>query len=320
MKIFHNQIQKGFTLLELMIALALGLIITAAAIQLILGSFITTKLQDANAQIQDSGLFGLEYIVKDIQLINYGNDNKFEIRANTENGGLVLNTANIVATTVNGLPVADLVSQSNGLSNMEEIESDQLTIQFVAPIQMLNCEGVNVRAGDLIVQRYFIRDDTTHLSLVCDANIPTPAQIDEIIVNSDGSEESRKIDNPPQKKPTILNGLGVNAQVVIPRIDQFKVLIGGMDNNGAIAYYDIPTFKTKPNLKAVAIKLSVLVRAENIVSSQNINPAQEFNLFGIESLSGFSGSLSDQTAANRIPRQVYIATVALRNGLGENDD
>ena len=57
----HNR-QEGFTLLELMIALTLGLIVTAAAVQLILGSFITTKLQEANSQIQDSGLFGLEYI------------------------------------------------------------------------------------------------------------------------------------------------------------------------------------------------------------------------------------------------------------------
>ena len=82
--------QLGFTLVELMIALTLGLIVTAAAVQLILGSFITTRLQEANSQIQDSGLFGIDYIVKDIQMLNFGNSNQYEIKSNTPRGGVVL--------------------------------------------------------------------------------------------------------------------------------------------------------------------------------------------------------------------------------------
>ena len=47
-----------------------------------------------------------------------------------------------------------------GLSNIQNssdaaVQSDQLTIQFIAPTNMTNCEGVNVLAGDLIVERYF---------------------------------------------------------------------------------------------------------------------------------------------------------------------
>lgn len=312
--------QQGFTLLELMVALALGLIVSAAAIQLVLGSFITTKLQDANSQIQDGGLFGLNYIVKDIQLLNYGNGNKYEITKSTDNGGLVLDNANIVATTVNGISIANLISQTNGPSNMTGIASDQLTIQFIAPTQMSNCEGVNVRAGDLIVQRYFLRNDTTHLSLVCDANTPSPIKVTETITNADGTETSAEVNNPPQNRPTNLNGLGSDAQVIIPRVDQFKILIGGMNSAGQLAYYDINTFKSKVGLRVIALKLSVLVRAESVVSSQNIDQTKAFNLFGIENLTGLSGTLANQTVANRIPRQVYIATIAIRNGLGKSDD
>ena len=85
-------------------------------------------------------------------------------------------------------------------------------------------------------------------------------------------------------------------------------------------YYDINTFKSKVGLRVVALKLSVLVRAEAIVSSQNIDQTKTFNLFGVENLTGLSGTLANQTAANRIPRQVYIATIAIRNGLGKSDD
>lgn len=314
---YHQIKQSGFTLLELMIALALGLIITAAAIQLILGSFITTKLQDANGQIQDGGLFGLDYIIRDVQLLNFGNTNRYEMKANTSGGGVVLSASNISATTVNNITLDNLVTQSNGESNMSGIESDQLTIQFVAPTVMFNCEGVSVRAGDLVVQRYYLRGDTNQLSLVCDANTPSPLRVrKEIIVPGEDPEK----DNPPQSAPSVLNGLGADAQIIIPRVDQFKVLLGGMDANGSLAYYDISTFKTKANLKVVALKLSVLVRSESVVSNQNVNPTQNFNLFGISGVAGLSGQLTNTTATNQIPRQIYIATVALRNGLGKNND
>lgn len=310
----HQTKQHGFTLLELMIALTLGLIITAAAVQLILGSFITSKLQDANAEIQDSGLFGLDYIVRDVQLLNFGNAKNYEMKLNTSGGGVILDANNIVARQINGFTVGNLLSQSNGPSSLKTLSSDQLSIQFVAPTAMFNCEGVSVRAGDLVVQRYYLQvNDKKPLALMCDANSPSPLKIlDETT--------KKEVDSPAQSRPNTLNGLGANAQVIIPRIDHFKVLLGGMDESNNFAYYDIATFKTKNNLKVVAVKLSVLIRAESVVSNQNVNPAQTFNLFGIENLAGFSGQLSDQSAANRIPRQVYIATVALRNGLGKNDD
>ena len=312
----HNR-QEGFTLLELMIALTLGLIVTAAAVQLILGSFITTKLQEANSQIQDSGLFGLEYIIKDIQMLNFGNSNQYEIKSDTPRGGLILTAgtaaSNLNATLGGTITTNNVVSKSGGTSNMQGIASDQLTIQFIAPTALSNCEGVSVRAGDLIVQRYFLRDENNVLSLVCDANTPTPTPT----TVTDPDDVTKKIDNPPQSNPTAITGLGVQAQVVIPKVDQFKVLLGGMTDTGNLAYYDIETFKLKTDLKIVSIKISTLIRSDAVVPSQNINPAQTFDLFG-STVTGLSGKLTDTTNANRVPRQLYIATVALRNGLGKN--
>ena len=59
-KLSHYNVQKGFTLIELMVALALGLIVIAAAIQLFVGGILSSRLQQANAEIQDSGIFGLD--------------------------------------------------------------------------------------------------------------------------------------------------------------------------------------------------------------------------------------------------------------------
>ncbi|MFX5797395.1 prepilin-type N-terminal cleavage/methylation domain-containing protein, partial [Acinetobacter baumannii] len=80
--------QQGFTLIELMVALALGLILVAAATQLFIGGILSSRLQKANAEIQDSGIFGLDYIVRDIRLVNYGNIINPQLNDTTPWGGI----------------------------------------------------------------------------------------------------------------------------------------------------------------------------------------------------------------------------------------
>ncbi|MFH3713949.1 prepilin-type N-terminal cleavage/methylation domain-containing protein, partial [Acinetobacter nosocomialis] len=67
---FISNKEQGFTLIELIVALALGLILVAAATQLFIGGLLSSRLQKANAEIQDSGIFGLEYMARDIRLLN----------------------------------------------------------------------------------------------------------------------------------------------------------------------------------------------------------------------------------------------------------
>ena len=48
---------KGFSLVELMISLALGLVISGAIIQVLVSSSVTNKLNQAVAQVQESGRY-----------------------------------------------------------------------------------------------------------------------------------------------------------------------------------------------------------------------------------------------------------------------
>lgn len=151
--------QNGFTLLELMVALALGLIISAAAIQLFIGGFLTSRMQEANAELQNSGVFGLDYIARDIRLANYG-VSRPDLNDQTPWGGIVLTAINATDTSTNipypagapfvsvgllshslgsGEAVSNVKNEWQGLSNVN-LPSDQLTIQFVAPNAMVNCE------------------------------------------------------------------------------------------------------------------------------------------------------------------------------------
>lgn len=57
--------QKGFSLIELMIAMLLGLILLAGVLSIFLGSSQTYQLQDATFRMQESGRFALSMIVSD---------------------------------------------------------------------------------------------------------------------------------------------------------------------------------------------------------------------------------------------------------------
>ena len=54
--------QQGFTLIELMISLVLGLLIIAAASQVYVISLRTATVQQAGSSILDANVFGLQQI------------------------------------------------------------------------------------------------------------------------------------------------------------------------------------------------------------------------------------------------------------------
>lgn len=324
-----NMPQKGFTLVELMVALTLGLLISAAAIQLFLGGLLTSRMQEANAELQNSGVFGLDYVTRDLRLANYMNTAFPNLNEQTPWGGVVLTSTDAAGADAN-IPIADisegLLSHSvgttetvsstknewQGLSNVN-VESDQLTIQFVAPNAMVNCEGEKVQAGDYVIQRYFLRranaalNTGTDYGLACDANTPTAAG------------------TTPVDKPTVIDGFGDAGELIMPRVDYFTVQLGtqllttvaGVDTV-EMAYYTINQYRTVAAAartagteppRIVSVKLAVLVRSTENTRNKDIDLTQDINILNQ------SVTLTDTTT--QYARRVYSTAVTFRNGLGE---
>lgn len=366
LKVPHFATQKGFTLIELMVALVLGLIVVAAAVQLFIGGMLSSQLQQANADIQDSGLFGLDYVVRDIRLLNQDNLTNLKLDDQTAYGGVVLtgstasNATNVnfvpkisttayidstllsrgqgdaVSTTANywkGLTAVTLKDRSG--STISNPVSDQLTIQFIAPTNMANCEGANVLVGDLVVERYFVRADTngtaTDYALACDASTPSATAA---AVTAAGTARTTPDESTGIITPQPIAGLGDSGQIIIPRVDHFHVLLGAMTTttNTAttpstitkqFAYYTIPQYRaaaeaarsastsTVPvSTRILSVQVSVLVRSVNNAKNREIDPTQPLVMF-------------DQTAtpadtSTRYQRRVYSTTIALRNAMGES--
>lgn len=170
--------QNGFTLIELMIALALGLVISAAAIMLFLTAQRSVAFQKGLSELQDNANFGLNYIVKDVRLLNL-NASGAAMTDMSSGTGLVLTSSVNATKDASGIPQSNifhtlttgvgvnLLSRSQGqtagtapawtgASNVQlaatstDILSDQLTIQYT-PQYVLNDQGTPATSDDVWV-------------------------------------------------------------------------------------------------------------------------------------------------------------------------
>ena len=291
---------SGFTLIELMISLVLGLLISAAVIQVYIINVRTSTVQQSASEVQDSAIFSLQAIEDHIRLANLGNPIS-NIKDTTNHGGIVLTTANLGtsnATEAKYLTVSADSTGWTGLSNITGVESDQLTIQYknVTSSSLFDCEGTEVALGssDWVVERYFVRKATggadTDLVLACAAG-----RVDEdgnIVVGSD------------------FNGAG---EVIIPAVDQFKVLLGTLADVSTLSYLPASTYlelTDKPSITTV--KFGVIVRSdtpliENPESSLPVADKGKFTILGVEQ------KLKADSVSKVRYRRSYESTIVLRS-------
>ncbi|WP_228719219.1 PilW family protein [Acinetobacter indicus] len=235
-KLFSFSKQSGFTLLELMIALSLGLIVSAIAIQLALTGQRGVSTQQALSDLQNDALFGLEAFVREIRLANL-NAAEPMINDTVLHGGIVLDARNYTQKFKNGedgKPTTTLdITLKNALSegavsdssNLVGQASDQLVIQYKNSMSnQFDCEGRQIVKDAYVVQRYFLRNDTNRgdpnkpLALACKAFSYMGDEPAEIDLSGDG-------------------------QIMIPRVDHLSIQLvvarDGMNNEcSAIATAD----------------------------------------------------------------------------------
>lgn len=289
-----------------------------------LNSLKSTRLQNGVAQVQDGGVFGLEYLANQIRLANYGNVENRILNDETSRGGVVLTTglptqSNVNLAVGNGIETVafdkKIVTKSDGLSNVN-IASDQLTIQFVAPSDMHNCEGQDVFKGDRVVQRYFLRRETqkaNHDNKVVSLGLACVAS---------GQATSRTTVN-AQPKSLSDFGTSLTGEVVIPNVDYFGILLGAR-TGASYRYYTIDEYNkaTKDAREATPaqeipsiemIKLAVLIRSQDEVKTALIT-LTNYEILG-RNISLNTPEAKNKT--NKFVRNVYVTTIALRNAFGD---
>ncbi|MDY6509780.1 PilW family protein [Acinetobacter faecalis] len=313
------KIQKGFTLVELLVALTLGLMITATALLLFLTGQKSYSMQQGTADLQDNANFGLNFITQGVRLANLNNRKAF-VNDELVSGGLVLSQNNF-NSSVAEVP-AQLLSASDGdnagvnnqwrgLSNVALttsadvlLASDQLVIQYVAQTSGRDCEGNDYTSGQIVIERYFLRTDANAetregnaLALVCDAG---------------------QYNSTNNNLTSVEVGFGGAGQILMKRVDYFRVLLGVENTIGNKRYIGISEYSalpaTPPKPRIVSVSLGILARSTQAVGEDTvINPDQTFNVLDRTVRVHADGNPTGYV------RQVITQEIALRNGLGARD-
>ena len=302
MKTFHishvRTQSAGFTLIELMISLVLGLLISAAVMQVYIVSTRTATVQQSASEVQDSAIFSLQAIEDHIRLANLGNPIS-NIKDTTNHGGIVLTAANLGTTNATDAKYFTTSADSTGwtgLSNVTGVESDQLTIQYknVTSSSLYDCEGAEVQkdSPDWVVERYFVRKAIggadTDLVLACAAG-----RVDE-----DG------------QIITAFTGAG---EVIIPAVDQFKVLLGTLKDVSQLSYLPASTYLELTDKPAITtVKLGMIVRSDTplIEDPESSLPAADKGKFTIL---GAEQKLKADSVNKVRYRRSYESTIVLRS-------
>ncbi|WP_269913783.1 prepilin-type N-terminal cleavage/methylation domain-containing protein [Acinetobacter sp. HY1485] len=289
--------QQGFTLVELMISLVLGLIIVAAAMMLFLSGQKSLALQKGSGDIQENANFALNYITKDIRMANLDNSTA-TMNSNTANSGIVLSKNNITGATSQTPISASTVSNTSNVN----IGSDQLVIQY-RPTQtqvdegLFDCEGTQITSTSTIVlQKYFVRRD---------AAVATNENTDTALALACAAGRSNNLASFEQN----------SGQIVMKRVDYFHVLLVVENSAGNLRDITIKDYiADTSHPRILGVKLGILARSSQTLGSDaTINLAQPFSVLD----QSVTLNSTIQSNNNKSLREVILQTVAVRNGLGD---
>lgn len=300
-----KQKNVGYTLVELMIALALGLIVVLVAVQMLLSGQRSYTFQNAMLNVQDNANIGLSYIVADLKHTNLNIINR-DIQ-NNKIAGLIVGNANYPAAVVTNRRI----SSSGEGKSLAENGSDVLVIQYRPNVaKQYDCEGNQITdTTETVVQRYFLRVDENgakdsngepyELALVCDAGRYGTTSTAVAGFNTNAAE---------------------GGQIIMPRVDQFKVLVGVEDIDSKQLSYmslkdfaeiDPPTDATKKGKRAVSLQIGILSRSLDS-SGSDTEEKLSYQLLNTEEKIKKPSAMKAKFI--RVPVE---QTIALRNALGE---
>lgn len=335
--------QTGFTLIELMISIALGLMVTAAAVLLFLTGQKSLAIQQGQAEIQDNGNFGLNLITENIRLANLATS-KAEINDTTAYGGVVLTSAissdvtkdsqgialsNLYRSIVGATAASNLLTKSSvGPSNVQEgtnnLLSDQLTIQYMPEYTIetrsgvatyiggFDCEGnelaypvqANNRGRRIVVERYFVRED---------ANKETGEPNQSLVLACDAGTYQPPV-SVGNQEPTAVTDFGGNGAIIMKRVDYLHIMLG-IENGVTFRYISVSDYMSlaKPRPRIVSIQLGTLVRSSQSVGKNTLEISDDQEFRALEKTIKVKKPAAN---APKYLRQVVSQNVALRNAVG----
>lgn len=276
---------QGYSLVELMVSMALGLVITAAATQLFLANHVAINFQRGMNDVQANGRFVLDQLMRDVRMSG------LDLPANADKPAGVVPITSLVMTAGNmpGLPATSTAVSSDDGQDAGITDSDQLVLQYLAESATEDCEGNAVAAGKYVVARYFIGPDASNdnvPSLLCDG----------------GTHVAKRTVAPVD--------VGTGGVVLVNGVDSFQVLYGiddGVNGKPQVSRYVTATaykaLGTNPPI--LSVRLGLYLRSQERAGDA-LPPANAVQVL-------------DKTIpvadvpVDGLLRRLFVTTVTLRN-------
>ena len=288
--------QQGLTLIELMIAMALGMGVVLAAVALMQAARSTSLSVADSAQVQEHGRYALDLIARTVRQANY---------VPQDNPAFLRNDLSGLEPGVFGIDNARVSEHSTGLSspsaNRDAHGSDLLAIRFFGSgprnqpdNDMLNCAGFAVPGPN----------GATSLS---DLEEVRGQSIFYVAPDSTGEPELRC-------KYFTRDG-GWSAAAIVRGVESFQVLYGVRSAGSELDYVNATRIGTRWR-DVAAVRIALLARGER--NSRDGGAAVVHRLFGAGYQDGGdAGAMIDETrlapAVRQRIRKVFQTTIWLRN-------
>jgi type IV pilus assembly protein PilW len=283
---------RGFSLVELMVAVSIGLVLVLAMVSLYASSRRTYSVTDEVARMQENARIAFTILDRQLRIAGF-------IRY--DSGGRFSPLASPPAIPVAATRPLEAQNDVAGDPNA----SDRVTIRFfgsssgvdpyVADGTVVNCVGRAIATNEVNTETYFVATG---------ANGEPGLRCRSVVTRVDTGLNSYESD-------TAIDANGVE---LVSGVESMQLLYGDDRNaDGAIDRYLKSDDIARANLDDVAaVRLSLLMRT---ISNASTGPdSKTYRHFGADyGAGGDSGAVVTQTGADNRLRRIFQSTITLRN-------
>ena len=285
------KLHKGFSLIELMIAMTLGVLLISGVIQIFLSSRQAYTTVSGSSETLDNGRLGLHFISSSISKGGYWGDVNF-IRGYGSDEALTATQTAGTNAPYNDSYTGRFVEESyifglnNDATDAGVVDgTDQVFIRFnghdINP--MTNCAGGAVNAQSVAVERFYlstVNGSEILPSLVCETTV--------LLIDQATGDISVPV-NPE-----------INTQVLISGVENMQIVYGQRSpDNSTVRYF---TAADVTNWELVeSLRIALLAASADEVNS--VTRATGYNLLDV----------TTTVPTDRRARKVFERTIAMRN-------
>jgi type IV pilus assembly protein PilW len=241
--------QTGLSLVELLVAIALGLVLLAGIGTIYMGSQQTYRMQEANARLQENGRYALEIIGR-------------SLRQAGADGVLTPNLTAVAAECT--APACTPISGANNTTvvvvNGNNVSTDSFTVQFYAGMDELLDMNDDGDFSDADIDCYGSRDSTGRRACGCMIKSLVQCEVvNNVVGNQFLLQQTSAADAPELAVVGTVNNAGALTARLLSGVEDLQVIYGvdADSNQSADIYTANPTAAQWPNV--VTAKVCVML-------------------------------------------------------------